>query len=130
MGMNRFEKAMQTQIRALGLPEPVSEYRMFAEIAGTGKGLRARLKEKGFKDYRFDFAWPQFRLALEINGSIWTKGGHSSGRGLIRDYDKINQAQMQKWDVLIFTTEQVMNGEAIVTLKNMIGICERGLIDD
>lgn len=117
--MSKAELLFESQLKALKVSGFVTQYRLFAEMVGTGKGLRKRLKESGFKDYRFDFAWPMSKVAVEINGSIWRKGGHNTGSGLIRDYDKLNTAQMQGWNVFIFTTEQVKNGEAASTIENV-----------
>lgn len=117
--MSKAEILFESQLKALKICGFVTQYRLFAEIVGAGKGLRKRLNENGFKDYRFDFAWPMSKVAVEINGSIWRKGGHNTGAGLIRDYDKLNMAQMQGWNVFVFTTEQVRNGEAVASIEKV-----------
>lgn len=43
--------------------------------------------------FRFDYVHEPSKVAIEINGQIWHKGGHSSGKGLQRDYEKLNLAQ-------------------------------------
>ena len=45
--------------------------------------------------FRFDYVHKKSMIAVEINGQIWRKGGHSSGKGLLRDYEKLNLAQAQ-----------------------------------
>lgn len=51
--------------------------------------------------FLFDFAEPSTLVAIEIQGGIWAKGrsGHTSGKGLSRDYEKLNLAQSQGWTV-------------------------------
>ena len=93
--MGKAEQLFAFQLKAHKIAGFKEQYRLFAELVGAGKGLRARLSAKGWKDYRYDFANPEKRIAVEINGSIWIKGGHNTGKGLIRDYDKLNQAQLQ-----------------------------------
>ncbi len=46
------------------------------------------------RKYRFDFVSKEAKVVIEINGQIWTKGGHSSGTGLMRDYEKNNLVQI------------------------------------
>lgn len=118
--MSQAEKIFEYHLKAHKLTGYITQYRLFAELVGDGKGLRARLSDKGFKDYRYDFAWIDKRIAVEINGSIWQKGGHNTGEGLIRDYDKLNQAQLQGWQVYVFTTQQVKSGEAVNIIKRAL----------
>lgn len=52
----------------------------------------------------FDFAWPDKRLALEVDGGIWTNGAHTRGKGKLRDDDKTNYAAACGWRVMRFNT--------------------------
>lgn len=92
--MSALEETFALQIRALGLPEPVREYPAI----------------KGRK-FRFDFAWIDARLLVEINGGTFTQGGHSTGTGIRRDYEKANLATLQGWRVLMFDGQAVKSGE-------------------
>lgn len=62
--------------------------------------------------WRFDFARPDIKLAIEIDGGVWTGGRHSRGAGQVKDMEKGNAAIMEGWQVLHFTPQQVCNGEA------------------
>lgn len=55
-------------------------------------------------DHRADFAFPQWRILVEIDGNIWVKGGHSSGAGILRDIAKTNLAAVNGWTLLRFDT--------------------------
>ena len=68
--------------RAAGLPAPVAEY----------VGIPGRR-------FRFDWAWPDQRIALEVNGGVWTRGRHVRGTGYLRDLEKLNLAQLAGWRV-------------------------------
>lgn len=50
--------------------------------------------------FRFDFAWPDERVALEVEGGAWTGGRHTRGIGFIRDMEKYNLAACLGWRVL------------------------------
>jgi very-short-patch-repair endonuclease len=59
-----------------------------------------------------DFAWVDLKIAVEVQGSTWRKGGHNTGAGLKRDYEKLNLAQMCGWVVLQYGTDEVNSGQA------------------
>ena len=51
------------------------------------------------RKFRFDRVHKESKVAIEINGQTWRKGGHSSGKGLQRDYEKNNLAIVQGYQV-------------------------------
>lgn len=53
--------------------------------------------------FRFDFAWPEQRVAVEIDGGVWVGGRHSTGAGYEKDAEKMNLAAVHGWRVLHFT---------------------------
>lgn len=57
--------------------------------------------------FRFDYAHPQSRVAIEINGGIWSIGKHSTGKGLMRDYEKLNLAQALGWVVFQLSGDMI-----------------------
>src|SRR5450631_312893 len=67
--------------------------------------------------FRFDFAWPDLKLAIELEGGLWGAGAHSRPLGIIRDMAKGNLACLLGWSVLRYTPAQVKNGEAIAEVK-------------
>lgn len=62
--------------------------------------------------FRVDFAYYEARCAVEIQGQIWRKGGHTSGRGITRDAEKLNELCCIGWRCLHITPEQIASGEA------------------
>ena len=102
--MSDLEETLLFQIRALGLPEPEREYRA---IQG--------------RKFRWDFAYPAQKLLIEVNGATWVKGGHSSGRGISRDYEKLNLANLAGWRCLLFTSEMIESGEAVEMIQKCLG---------
>ena len=78
------------------------------------------------RKYRFDLAWPELFLAVEVEGGIFTKGGkrcptcgqfrrgaHGSISGILRDIAKYNLAQIDGWTVLRVTPGMVSSGKAL-----------------
>jgi very-short-patch-repair endonuclease len=70
--------------------------------------------------WRFDFANPALKLAVEIEGGIWSKGRHTRPSGYIGDMAKYNRATMLGWRVLRYSTEQVNTGEAINQVREVV----------
>lgn len=84
-----------------GIPKPVAEYRFGAMYSGgPGKGLRERLRASGLSDWRFDWAWVDHRVALEVEGGVFSGGRHTRGSGFVGDMSKYNAAGTLGWIVL------------------------------
>jgi hypothetical protein len=67
----------------MGLPNPIPEYKFHSE-----------------RKWRFDYAWPDLKVALEVEGGVWSGGRHTSSAGFIRDMDKYNEAAAAGWRVI------------------------------
>jgi len=104
--------------RSMGLPEPVTEYR-FGAIAsgGIGKGLRERLKETGLKDWRMDYAWPDQKVALEVEGGVWVNGAHNRPAHFLSDMAKYNAAGAMGWIVLRCQPKDLMKATTVEMVK-------------
>jgi very-short-patch-repair endonuclease len=94
--MSRLEEQFAAQLANAGLPAPVREH-VFAKP----------------RRWRIDFAWPERRLAIEIDGATWSGGRHNRGSGLERDYEKLNALALLGWTVLRFSSSLVRSGEAL-----------------
>ena len=70
--------------------------------------------------WRFDFANPAKKIAVELHGAIYTQGRHSRGAGIEGDMEKMNEAQLMGWDVLCFSAGMVKSGEALQTLERYL----------
>jgi len=60
------------------------------------------------RKFRFDYAIPDKKLAIELNGGQWSGGRHTRGKGYENDRLKINQAQLRGWTVLEYTYNSVI----------------------
>lgn len=100
------EAELAQQMALVGLPEPVREYR-FDE--------RPRPRR-----WRFDFAWPDLRVAVEVEGGVWSGGRHTRPAGYSSDAEKYSEAALQGWLVLRYTTAQVRDGSALAGVERAI----------
>jgi hypothetical protein len=85
--------------KAHGLPEP------FFELLFHPK-----------RKWRFDIAWPH-DLAVEVQGGLFTGGRHVRGAALLDEYEKLSEAAILGWRVLLVTPKQVDNGEIFSLAK-------------
>ena len=59
--------------------------------------------EHGFHEerkWRFDLAWPNQKIALEVDGGIWVNGGHNRGAQMKKEWEKSNTAASLGWRIL------------------------------
>ena len=59
------------------------------------------------RKFRFDFASPETKIAIELEGGVWSGGRHTRGKGFIGDCEKYNMAQLLGWRVFRFTTDML-----------------------
>jgi len=98
--MTDLEALLLWQLKDAGLPEPTVQFKAIAD-----------------RRYRWDFAYPDYRLLIEVQGGTWVANtGHTSGRGVARDCEKANLATVNGWRVLLFTGDMVKDGTALDTI--------------
>ncbi len=90
-------------------------YQNAVSWAVTGAGIGSPvLKEYKFhpkRRWKFDFALPNLKLAIEIEGAVWTHGRHTRGKGYIADMEKYTMASMMDWRVIRLTPDQLIKGD-------------------
>ena len=101
--MSALEDLLERHISLCGLPLPAREYRFHPN-----------------RRWRFDFAWPLYRVAVEVEGGIFTRGRHVRGSGFERDAEKRNAAVMAGWRVLYFTPRHVKSGQAVQAIESLM----------
>jgi len=70
--------------------------------------------------WRFDFCWPQEKIALEVEGGTWSGGRHTTGSGFKKDCEKYNHAARMGFRVFRFTGDMVKSGEAVSWIKEIL----------
>ncbi|EJW93329.1 hypothetical protein EVA_18564, partial [gut metagenome] len=58
--------------------------------------------------WRFDYALPEYKIALEVEGGVWTGGRHTSPKGFLGDMEKYNTATLMGWRVLRTTPDELL----------------------
>ena len=71
------------------------------------------------RKWRFDFAWPQLLIAVEVEGGSWSGGSHTRGQRFEQDVEKYNEATLRGWRLFRFTSDQVNDGRAIAFMRRV-----------
>jgi len=88
------------------LPTPVKEYK-FHETRG----------------WRFDLAWVEEKVAVELQGGNYKNGRHTRAVPLHGEYDKLNAAALGGWAVLLFDTKHLRDPYDCLELVYQLLIC-------
>lgn len=91
--------------RSLGIPEPRDEVRFHST-----------------RGWRFDYAWPKYRVALEVEGGVFTGGRHTSAVGFIKDAEKYNYAACMGWAIIRCMPRTLCTGETMAFIKQAIKV--------
>jgi len=86
-----------------GLPRPELEYKFHPT-----------------RKWRFDYAWPDKKIAVEIEGGVWTRGRHTRGSGFVEDMEKYNMAGKLGWRIFRFVPSELRNGIAQEFMKGVL----------
>ncbi len=100
--ISRLERELLFRLKVAGLPLPEPEYRFHPD-----------------RKWRFDFAYPEKKIAIECEGGVWNRGRHTRGRGFIADCEKYNAAAIMGWKVIRYSGGQLQG--AVDDIKLLIG---------
>jgi very-short-patch-repair endonuclease len=109
----RHEDLFSFQLKAHKLPTFIREHRFALSIG---------------RQWRFDFANPEFMIAVEVEGLIVKRvggrfvstGAHADINGFKSDCCKYAEAAILGWTVLRFEQSQVKTGEAVNFTKRLL----------
>ena len=100
--MQGIDVFVQLCAKVLG-SSPVKEYRFHGE-----------------RMWRFDYAFPAYKVALEVEGGVFTQGRHIRPKGFLGDVEKYNAAAVAGWRVLRTTPRELRTMKTIELLKKAI----------
>lgn len=74
------------------------------------------------RKWRFDFAWPELLLAVEIEGVTANGGRHQRIAGFKADLEKYHHAFMLGWRVYRCDSAMVSTGQAFAAVEHAIAM--------
>lgn len=105
---SRLETELAGHLSVMGL-KPESQYRFHPE-----------------RRWRLDFAFPDLRIGVEIDGGIFAAenggevGKHARGAGRCNDMEKRNAAAELGWVILNYGPPHVRSGEAALQISRLV----------
>ena len=112
MSSRGYDLEIRALVAQVGLPDPVAPPRVLAT-----------------RRFRFDFAWPEQKVALEVEGGFFGSGrrcpacrqlprsGHSSVRRLKDDADKYSWAAATGWTIIRRWPDALLTDETRAMLR-------------
>ena len=105
MNKSNLEAELVFQLESAGIPDFVCEHRFHPT-----------------RRWRFDIAWPEIKLAVEVEGGIYTHGRHTRGVGFEQDLRKYAAAMELGWNIYRCSGNMIKSGEALDTIEKLIDL--------
>lgn len=70
--------------------------------------------------WRFDYAIPSHKIALEVEGGVFTGGRHTRSKGFIGDMEKYNEAARLGWTVVRVIPAELYTRKTVQLLRDLI----------
>ena len=81
------------------------------------------VKEYAFhptRRWRFDYAIPQYKIAIEVEGGVWISGRHINPKGFLSDMEKYNEATRLGWRLIRCTPDRQYSTAILSLIKETI----------
>lgn len=72
------------------------------------------------RKWRFDYALPEHKIAVEVEGGVWTGGRHTSPKGFLNDMEKYNTATIMGWRVLRTVPDELCSNATLNMIRESI----------
>lgn len=122
--MDKETNARKTKRRNTGNPQKITD--LFTTLCKSDLRVEC-VKEYRFhpvRRWRFDYAIPSHKIALEVEGGVWTGGRHTSPKGFLGDIEKYNTATLLGWRVFRTTPDALLTSDTLKLIKQAIQVAE------
>ena len=82
------------------------------------------------RKWRFDYAIPELKVAIEIDGGVFDYGRHNRPQGYINDMEKLNNAASLGWLVLRFTTHDRLMMSTLSLIRQTVELRRKEAADE
>lgn len=101
------EAILLNRITLAGLPTPAAQFRFHPA-----------------RRWRADFAYPDQKLLIEVDGGSWIGGRHTTGTGFEADCEKTSWAAALGYRVIRVTGSQIKRGLAVELIRLALEITD------
>jgi len=105
----------------MGKSEPEENFAGLMRMLHFDGGMQREYRFTPDRRWRFDFAWPDLKVALEVEGGAFINGRHNRGAAFEADCEKYNVATALGWRVLRVTPRMVDDGRALNWIQLFVG---------
>ena len=112
--------ALDPQELVAGKPRTTGDF--FVRLCASELGVEC-VREHLFhpkRKWRFDYAFPAQKIALEVEGGVFTGGRHTRPRGFLGDIEKYNQATLLGWRLFRVTPASLLRSSTLDLLRQAI----------
>lgn len=88
------------QLKALDIPPPQTEYLFLPP-----------------RKFRADYAWPNQKFSVEVDGGIWIYGRHNRATGFLKDLERRNLATLAGWCTIHVTPQMIVDSSAVLLVE-------------
>lgn len=79
----------------------------------TGENVVEEYQFHPTREWRFDFAIPSRRVAIEVEGGCFNGGRHIRPEGYLRDVEKYNEAAVEGWCVIRVLPAELLSFKSV-----------------
>lgn len=72
------------------------------------------------RKWRFDFAFPQHGLAIEVQGGLFLGGRHNRGAAMVKEMEKFNEAVCRGWRILQCQPKDLCTLDFVITIQRAL----------
>jgi very-short-patch-repair endonuclease len=94
-------------------------------LSGHGVKFEREYRFNTARRWRLDFAIPDYKIGVEVEGGMWVRGRHSRPLGYANDCEKYNSAACLGWTVLRYTSDMIRDNPGQI-LTDVLLIIEGG----
>lgn len=116
------EEVLRAEATKLRIEQRTSLFRKLCQREGIPQPLMEYYFAKPERAWRFDFAWPEYRVALECEGGVWVKGRHTRGKGFIEDCAKYNKGTLLGWRIFRVPSSQLETMATVHMIKQALAL--------
>jgi hypothetical protein len=95
---------------------------VFTTICKTDLGVEV-VKELLFhptRKWRFDYAVLEHKVAIEVEGGVWTRGRHTRPQGFLCDVEKYNAGTLLGWRIFRVTPDDLCKTKTFDLIKQAV----------
>ena len=91
-------------LKAAGLPLPVPELRFHPT-----------------RKWRWDMAWVDQKVALEVQGGVFVRGRHANGTGIVKDMEKFSTGAALGWRLILVQPSDLCKPRTLQWIRQCLG---------